>query len=353
MKRIIFLACSLAQATLSPAQDVIGDMNADKKLDAADVAQLVSYLTGRTTQKKYVHEVEAYIDADGAFKGKESTAHLCGDINDDYELTKADVDLMISSVIGKTDKKTFYSAERYLESDGRVSGKYTIKGTEYTLAYSIDCVDFDLPSGKLWARENIGATDPQNYGNYYAWGELEANKESYTLANYSLYDPEKQSYLSYYYNLKGASIKVLTTDDDVVNQTMGGDWVIPTAEEFSELRQNCYWCWTTNYNGKGIKGFIVYKPFVSGDNNTQIGKTPASGHAYSINSDPYIFLPVCGRISGSDKTNIGTIGYYWLRELSSTSNSKYMYLSSSSATNTNKNCYRYYGLSVRGICPKK
>lgn len=122
-------------------------------------------------------------------------------------------------------------------------------------------VDLGLPSGTLWATMNIGATSVTDYGGYYAWGETETKAyEKFTDKDYKFYSVSNETYsgsTKYIYITKYTHIyngntvagffkwtsnddkTTLDVEDDVASVKWGGDWRMPTTEEFTELRTNC------------------------------------------------------------------------------------------------------------------
>ena len=99
-------------------------------------------------------------------------------------------------------------------------------------------VDLGLPSGVKWATFNIGATKPEEVGEYYCWGETTPNIVNNTK----------------YVNISDISGNATY---DAARAIWGSGWRIPTKSEFSELVNNCTWSWTT-YNG--VKGYRIYGP---------------------------------------------------------------------------------------------
>ena len=97
-------------------------------------------------------------------------------------------------------------------------------------------VDLGLPSGTLWATYNVGASKPEEYGNYYAWGETEP-KEHYTLENYKWYNGSSVSDFTKY-NYRDKNI-TLFPEDDAASVNWGATWRLPTIEECKELANNC------------------------------------------------------------------------------------------------------------------
>ncbi len=108
-----------------------------------------------------------------------------------------------------------------------MDGKGSLNGHEY--------VDLGLPSGLLWATCNIGANYPYEFGNYYAWGETSI-KKTYSMGNYKFNDGSKITKYT-----KSDRLTVLIASDDAATVNFGGDWRMPTKEEFEELKYKCKW----------------------------------------------------------------------------------------------------------------
>ena len=143
-------------------------------------------------------------------------------------------------------------------------------------------VDLGLPSGTLWATCNVGANNPWEYGDYFAWGET-TTKSTYSWSNYKHgngidYNVKKK------YN-KNDHKTTLEKKDDVANQKWGEYWCMPTQVQFKELKDKCTWTWTSR-NGKN--GYEITGP----NNNT-------------------IFLPAAGCHIGNDLYDVGSSGNYW------------------------------------------
>ncbi|MBP3467481.1 MAG: hypothetical protein J6K01_07740 [Paludibacteraceae bacterium] len=177
-----------------------------------------------------------------------------------------------------------------------------------------DYVDLGLPSGTLWATCNVGAAAPQDYGNYYAWGET-TTKDSYEWGNYKFGSRNDGNTLLTKYCFDSEYGKdgfcdnktVLDLEDDAANVNWGGRWTMPTKAQQDELRAHCYWVWTENYNNSKVAGFIVYKAKASRDKGIYNGQTPSA--SYSL-EDAHIFLPAAGVHSGHDFYMRGTYGLY-------------------------------------------
>lgn len=99
-----------------------------------------------------------------------------------------------------------------------------------------NCVDLGLASGVLWAKCNIGTTEPTQLGNYYAWGELSPNKKEYYSTNYKYFD----KYGVIKYNEKDGKT-VLELEDDAARDNLGAGYRIPTKADWEELLEDCKW----------------------------------------------------------------------------------------------------------------
>ena len=104
-----------------------------------------------------------------------------------------------------------------------------------------DCVDLGLASGLLWAKYNMGATEPTDRGNYYAWGETSTKKKyngsSYKHFKTNDYDRVKKIYK---YN-EGDGKEVLDLEDDAARANLGVGYRIPTKADWEELLDDCKW----------------------------------------------------------------------------------------------------------------
>lgn len=130
----------------------------------------------------------------------------------------------------------------------------------------------DLGLSVKWATCNVGATKPEGYGDYYAWGET-TTKTSYTTANSKTYDKSMG-------DIGGDSRY------DAATANWGSGWRLPTKKEFDELILNCTCTWTTL---NGVNGYEV--------------KSKKNGNS--------IFLPAAGSCNGGTPNYQGSYGYYW------------------------------------------
>lgn len=101
----------------------------------------------------------------------------------------------------------------------------------------------DLGLSVYWAKYNVGALNPWEYGDYYAWGEIQSKSE-YTEDNSLTYHKD-------FDDISGNAVY------DVARAKWGGQWRIPTVDEMRELLSNCKWNWVTIM---GHKGYLVVGP---------------------------------------------------------------------------------------------
>ena len=154
---------------------------------------------------------------------------------------------------------------------------------------TVQWVDLGLPSGLLWADRNVGASSPENYGYYYAWGET-APKEVYDWTTYK-YGNNYNALTKYCsnsdYGLNGFTdnLTTLEASDDAATVNIGGKARTPTKDEWQELINNTTPAWTTR---NGVNGRLLTAPN---------GKS--------------IFLPAAGIRDGSSLYYAGEHGYYW------------------------------------------
>ena len=205
-------------------------------------------------------------------------------------------------------------------------------------------VDLGLPSGLKWATCNVGATSPEDYGDYFAWGETEpyyteghaqdnpcsdwkTGKTGYDWASYKWCNGTYNSLTKYNTNSDLGTVDnktELEPADDAARQNWGGSWRMPTQSEFYELYEYCTWTWTTQNSVYGYK--------VTGSNGN------------------WIFLPAAGYRGGTNLKYDGSYGYFWSSTPSpyDPSYASYLYLCSSGFSPSNYND-RCYGQSVRPV----
>ena len=180
-------------------------------------------------------------------------------------------------------------------------------------------VDLGLTSGTKWATANVGADRPQDYGNYYAWGET-TTKGTYNWSTYKYANGDYDELTKYcsdsYYGKDGFTDSKTTLDlsDDAAYVNWGDKWRMPTKAQQDELRNQCYWVWTESYNNSNVKGYIVYKAKTSSDKGVKIYEDETPSSSYKL-SDAHIFLPAAGLRYDGDLYYAGSYGYYWSSSL--------------------------------------
>ena len=132
-------------------------------------------------------------------------------------------------------------------------------------------VDLGLPSGTLWANCNVGADTYWGRGDYFAWGEtVERGDYYYNWGNYLYVETDTSDYLhinkyqvadyedGIWYDIQfiGDGKKTLDSIDDAASTQWGGDWCMPTADDFRELIDNCTNEWIENYDSTGVGGVM-------------------------------------------------------------------------------------------------
>ena len=186
----------------------------------------------------------------------------------------------------------------------------------------------DLGLSVKWATCNVGASSPEEYGDYYAWGETET-KSTYSWSTYKWCKGSKETQTKYCTSSSYGTVdnkKVLESSDDVAQVKWGGSWRMPTDAEMTELRENCTWTWTTQSGKNGYK-------------------------VTSKKNGNSIFLPAAGYRDDSSLGNAGSGGGYWSSSLSTSSPSNAYYVYFNSGDVYRGSYYRYYGRSVRPVCP--
>ena len=157
----------------------------------------------------------------------------------------------------------------------------------------VQAVDLGLPSGIRWASCNVGATTPEGYGDYYAWGETESKKD-YSWTTYKYANVGERYHYKFTKYCTDASSgdngfidnkTVLEPEDDAATANWGDVWRMPTDAEWTELREQCTWTWTTQ---NGVNGYQV--------------TSTTNGNS--------IFLPVAGFRNGTSLYLQGRRGYY-------------------------------------------
>ena len=175
-------------------------------------------------------------------------------------------------------------------------------------------IDLGLPSGTKWACCNVGASTPESYGGYFAWGETSGK---------SVYDWYSYQYSDSYANCEHIGDNIAGTEYDVATAAWGSSWKMPTLEQFQELFDNTTSVWFTQ---NGVEGRL-----------------------FTGSNGGFIFLPAAGNHADADLNSDGERGYYWSSTLK-TGKERYAWgINFSETKQTTYDFGRYYGLSVRPV----
>ena len=190
-------------------------------------------------------------------------------------------------------------------------------------------VDLGLPSGTLWATYNVGAYSPEEYGDYFAWGETQT-KDNYDWSTYQYCMGSENTLTKYcndaWYGYNGFTdnLTTLQSSDDAATVSWGMDWRMPTEEEWQELYNNTTSIWMTQ---NGVNGRLF---------------TASNGNS--------IFLPAAGCHDGISFNNTFSNGYYWSNSLDTNQPNIAWSFNIRSGNNFGVNNFgRFYGQSVRAV----
>lgn len=270
-------------------------------------------------------EIEVKVESNVSFNVSPSAEWI------HYVRTKA---ISNSTVVLKIDKNTTYRSRQ-----GTVEIKSQNESLKHTITINQDCIavtSVDLGLSVKWASCNIGAGAPEEYGDHYAWGET-ASKSGYNERLYKWFDGSYLHYITKYCSFDPQwggtgspdGKTVLDPEDDVAHVKLGGKWRMPTHAEWTELRTECTWTWTSI---NGINGRLVTGP---------------NGNS--------IFLPAAGIRVENRHEGAGSYGDYWSSSIYV--GAGYDVFPSEFAWEVHFNsgkvdhhdAYRYYGLSVRPV----
>ena len=185
----------------------------------------------------------------------------------------------------------------------------------------------DLGLSVKWATCNVGASKPEEYGDYFAWGENHP-KSTYNWSTYKWCDGSGTTLTKYNSDSSNGIVdnkRTLALDDDAARVNWGGSWRIPTTQELEELRTECTWILTTQ---NGVKGYNVT----------------------SKNNGNSIFLPAAGYHYHGGIDYAGTFFFCWSNSLVDSNSATHLYTTNSPIVVNWGPRSRYYGLSVRPVC---
>lgn len=189
-------------------------------------------------------------------------------------------------------------------------------------------IDLGLPSGTLWATCNVGADTPEDYGDYFSWGEL-SNKESYNWNTYSYSNGNGNQLTKYcsdsHYGYNGFTdtLSILQEADDVAKEIWGNGWQMPSQQEWYELMSYCSHCWTNQNNVNGI-----------------LFTSPNGGS---------LFFPSAGYYFENEVVNAEAVGYYWSNSINIGAPMYSRGINFSSNDYVVGSMWRCYGIPVRPV----
>lgn len=206
------------------------------------------------------------------------------DVNNNQEANIGDITSVIDAAWKKKQVDANYDATNDIQN---------VKTIAHYLTHNVggyEFVDLGLPSGTLWATCNVGAELPEEYGDYFAWGEVE-KKEDYSWNTYKFTTDGSKTFTKYNTDSSRGNVDdkvTLEPEDDAAAYHWGNDWQMPTSQDITELRNYCTRTVTTI---NGVEGCLV---------KSENGNS--------------IFLPFGGYYDGTTKNSDHT-GCYWSSSL--------------------------------------
>ena len=225
------------------------------------------------------------------------TPRVKGDVNGDGSVTSVDVTVLYNFLL---------NGDVSGLANGDVDGDGYITSGDVTFVYNIllgiepaeeehEYVDLGLPSGTLWATTNVGAENPEDYGDYFAWGET-TPKENYSWSNYQWCNGTYNTLTKYCtksnygYNGFVDNKTELDSEDDAATANWGPEWCMPSYAQIQELLDNCTTQLTTR---NGVNGYLVTS---------------------NLNGASF-FVPAAGKWLSGGLDVAGSYGYFWSRTL--------------------------------------
>ena len=205
--------------------------------------------------------------------------------------SKLEANNMFTVIVTGLTSNTTYYYKSFVQIEG-VSHFGSVK------SFTTLDIAVDLGLSVKWAPFNIGASKPEELGDFFAWGET-SPKDIYSWETYKWCNGSEVALTKYNSELSFGSVDnrtMLSLSDDAARANWGGKWRMPTRDEYQELEEECTWTWTVQ---GGMKGYLVTS---------------------KINGNS-IFLPAGGAYSNSINNSAGIQGYYWSSSLDTSSDS--------------------------------
>ena len=298
-----------------------GRINYTEISNAEQVKKLINSLS-TWTNKKIVEQEPPVVD--GGFESGRSSANNVGIVGRTMRVIMAIKKLIgiILLLLG-----SFFLCVILISE----CGKDSVDSTDYiSLADSTEngYGYVDLGLSVKWATCNVGASQPEEYGNYFAWGET-SPKSTYNWSTYNWCIGDYYDMAKYCTSSREGTVDnktQLELSDDAARANWGGSWRMPTDDELTELKEKCTWTWTTQ---NGVKGYKV--------------TSKTNGRS--------IFLPAAGLCCVYRLYDTGSGGDYWSSSLDTDDPNDERCVSFNSGGVDWSNDDRSNGLSVRPVCP--
>lgn len=252
--------------------------------------------------------------------------------------------------------------EDYLPlSGGTMTGNITFGSESTPGTNGHEYVDLGLPSGNLWAKCNIGASSEEEAGLYFQWGDT----QGYTAEQVGSEEGQKAfSWTDYKFSIDGSdsnlskynasdSKTVLDSEDDAAHVNMGGNWRMPTLEEYKELLFNTD-IYLVPTEGEEIQGTVQEQSGSITINWASQAEGTLKGVKFYKKGDKqtYMFVPASGNAGDGFVQDVGESGYLWPSSLYSSGVQGAWYFSFNAGIGLIVIGNRSYGASMRGVCPK-
>ena len=345
MKRILSLGLLLLMIAMTgTAQIVKGDMNDDGVLNITDVTSSVNVILGKQAQEgvnvfnalkglklTFTKEDESTVVGIGnLLKSVTGNTHFVkGDMNNDGVLNITDVTSSVNVILGKQAQEEMSVADllKGLELTFTTEDESTVvaNGNQLTsISIYHEYVDLGLPSGTKWATKNVGASKPEEYGDYFAWSKIESYLNNHHNGPRKDYGIDS---LEYGGDLGGGgwgeNQTELTPAQDAASMNWGEEWRIPSKVQFDELKNYCTWTWTTM---NGVSGYQIV----------------------GVNGNS-IFLPSAGYRSETSLYDTNTNGKYWSRSIDTNNKNLAWYMNFNGDEILIDGYSHNYGLSIRPV----
>lgn len=319
-------------SAFAQSEIVVGDMNDDGLLTVSDVTSLSETVVGKAPRRTISMKSDPNASDPSAIVGT-----WCAVDKSTLELTaEGKATMSGNSAVTQFEYFPFRGDLVLLNAESEVVIDFHVlrlledrivfrllDGSYLTYYYAIgndhEYVDLGLTSGTLWATTNVGAENPEDYGDYFAWGETEP-KSIYNWSTY--FDSNDGINFAKYYGIGG--MIELELDDDAAYKNWGTGWRMPSYAQLEELLTECNCTWTTQ-NGKN--GYLV--------------RSKVNGAS--------IFLPAAGDYSGDSFKLVGSNGFYWSRSLNTSKPSSAWDLIFYSGFVGSSYNNRYVGFPVRPV----